>query len=158
IFGRGGEEIEHLAEHGIPFQVVPGITAASGCASYAGIPLTHRDHAQSVRFIAGHRRDDDLDLPWEELAAPGQTLVFYMGLNGLETICHQLMTHGMDAATPAALIEKGTTARQRTFVGNLADLPEKVRLGEAKAPTLIIVGHVVGLHHKLKWFGEQHGE
>ncbi|KJS05772.1 MAG: sirohydrochlorin ferrochelatase, partial [Gammaproteobacteria bacterium BRH_c0] len=131
IFGRGGEEIEHLAEHGIPFQVVPGITAASGCASYAGIPLTHRDHAQSVRFIAGHRRDDELDLPWEELAAPGQTLVFYMGLNGLETICHQLMTHGMDAATPAALIEKGTTARQRTFVGNLADLPEKVRLGEA---------------------------
>ena len=158
IFGRGGEEIEHLAEHGIPFQVVPGITAASGCASYAGIPLTHRDHAQSVRFIAGHRRDDDLNLPWEELAAPGQTLVFYMGLNGLETICHQLMTHGMDAATPAALIEKGTTARQRTFVGNLADLPEKVRLGEARAPTLIIVGHVVGLHHKLKWFGEQHGE
>jgi len=158
IFGRGGEEIEHLAEHGIPFQVVPGITAASGCASYAGIPLTHRDHAQSVRFIAGHRRDDELDLPWEELAAPGQTLVFYMGLNGLETICHQLMTHGMDAATPAALIEKGTTARQRTFVGNLADLPEKVRLGEARAPTLIIVGHVVGLHHKLNWFGEQHGE
>ncbi|HLS98603.1 MAG: siroheme synthase CysG [Porticoccaceae bacterium] len=153
IFGRGGEEIEHLAEHGIPFQVVPGITAASGCASYAGIPLTHRDHAQSVRFIAGHRRDDELNLPWRELAAPGQTLVFYMGLNGLETICRELAAAGMGATMPAALIEKGTSPRQRVFVGTLADLPEKVREGQAKAPTLIIVGTVVSLHHRLRWFG-----
>lgn len=153
IFGRGGEEIEHLAEHGIPFQVVPGITAASGCASYAGIPLTHRDHAHSVRFIAGHRRDDKLELPWRELAAPGQTLVFYMGLNGLETICRELVAAGMGPDMPAALIEKGTTLRQRVFVGTLADLPGKVRQGEARAPTLIIVGTVVSLHDKLRWFG-----
>ena len=153
IFGRGGEEIEHLAEHGVPFQVVPGITAASGCASYAGIPLTHRDHAQSVRFIAGHRRDDQLDLPWRELAAPGQTLVFYMGLNGLETICRELAAAGMGPAMPAALIEKGTSLRQRVFIGTLADLPDKVRQGEARAPTLIIIGTVVSLHDKLHWFG-----
>lgn len=155
IFGRGGEEIEHLAEHGIPFQVVPGITAASGCASYAGIPLTHRDHAQSVRFIAGHHRNDKLDLPWRELAAPGQTLVFYMGLNGLERICRELIDAGMGPEMPAALIEKGTTVRQRVFVGTLEDLPGKVREGEARAPTLIIVGTVVLLQEKLHWFGSR---
>ncbi len=154
IFGRGGEEIEYLAELGIPFQVVPGITAASGCASYAGIPLTHRDHAQSVRFITGHRKDDQLDLDWQQLASPGQTLVFYMGLNGLETICAQLSAHGMAASTPAALVEKGTTPRQRVFVGTLATLPAIVRAQEARAPTLIIVGTVVSLHEKLDWFGE----
>ena len=153
IFGRGGEEIAHLAEQGIPFQVVPGITAASGCASYAGIPLTHRDHAQSVRFITAHLRDGALDFNWPELIAPNQTLVFYMGLSGLETICQQLMAHGMQAGTPAALIEKGTTPRQRVFVADLETLPELVREKEAKAPTLIIVGTVVGLHEKLAWFG-----
>ena len=154
IFGRGGEEIAHLADNGIPFQVVPGITAASGCASYAGIPLTHRDHAQSVRFITGHLKEGKLDFNWSELIAPGQTLVFYMGLSGLETICQQLIAHGMDSATPIALIEKGTTSRQRVFVGELASLPEKVRAAEAKAPTLIIVGGVVKLHDQLAWFGE----
>jgi uroporphyrin-III C-methyltransferase/precorrin-2 dehydrogenase/sirohydrochlorin ferrochelatase len=154
IFGRGGEEIEHLAEQGIPFQVVPGITAASGCASYAGIPLTHRDHAQSVRFIAGHRKADELNLNWPELVAPGQTLVFYMGLNSLELICQELVNNGMAASTPAALIEKGTSQRQRVFVADLANLPQKVRAGEATAPTLIIVGSVVTLHHKLNWYGE----
>ena len=152
IFGRGGEEIETLAEHGIPFQVVPGITAASGCASYAGIPLTHRDHAQSVRFIAGHLRSGKMDLNWPELVQPNQTLVFYMGLNGMETICEQLKQHGLDAQTPAALIEKGTTDRQQVFIGDLNSLPEIVRSAGAKAPTLIIVGHVVSLQDKLAWF------
>lgn len=154
IFGRGGEEIEYLAEQGIPFQVVPGITAASGCASYAGIPLTHRDHAQSVRFITGHRKGDRLELDWQQLASPGQTLVFYMGLNGLETICRELIEHGMNADTPAALVEKGTSPRQRVFVGTLETLPGRVRAGDARAPTLIIVGTVVTLHNKLGWFGE----
>ena len=152
IFGRGGEELETLAEQGIPFQVVPGITAASGCASYAGIPLTHRDHAQSVRFIAGHHRSGKLELNWQELVQPNQTLVFYMGLNGLETICQQLQQHGLDTETPIALIEKGTSDRQRVFTGNLKTLPKIVREAEAKAPTLIIVGMVVSLHKKLDWF------
>ncbi len=153
IFGRGGEEIAHLAEQGIAFQVVPGITAASGCASYAGIPLTHRDYATSVQFIAGHRREGQLDLNWSHLAAPNQTLVFYMGLNGLETICERLVAHGMDAQTPAALIEKGTSLRQRVIDGNLGNLAARVRGMEARAPTLIIVGGVVGLRKQLSWFG-----
>jgi uroporphyrin-III C-methyltransferase/precorrin-2 dehydrogenase/sirohydrochlorin ferrochelatase len=152
IFGRGGEELETLAEQGIPFQVVPGITAASGCASYAGIPLTHRDHAQSVRFIAGHHRSGKLELNWEELVQPNQTLVFYMGLNGLETICQQLQHYGLETETPIALIEKGTSDKQRVFTGNLQTLPKIVRQAEAKAPTLIIVGTVVSLHKKLDWF------
>ncbi|MGB1159241.1 MAG: siroheme synthase CysG [Porticoccaceae bacterium] len=154
IFGRGGEELETLAEHHIPFQVVPGITAASGCASYAGIPLTHRDHAQSVRFIAGHLRSGKLDLNWQDLAQPNQTLVFYMGLNGMETICQQLVSHGLPENTPAALVEKGTSDRQRVFTGDLNTLPETVRHAEAKAPTLLIIGTVVSLHAKLQWFGQ----
>ena len=152
IFGRGGEEIETLAAEGITFQVVPGITAASGCASYAGIPLTHRDHAQSVRFITGHLRAGKRDLNWAELVQPNQTLVFYMGLSGLETICQHLKQHGLDAQTPAALIEKGTTKDQRVFVGNLDSLAPIVRDAGAKAPTLLIVGHVVSLQDKLAWF------
>ena len=152
IFGRGGEEIETLAEHNIPFQVVPGITAASGCASYAGIPLTHRDHAQSVRFIAGHLRSGKMDLNWPELVQPNQTLVFYMGLSGMETICQHLKDHGLAADTPVALVEKGTTDKQRVFTGDLDTLPAIVREAGAKAPTLIIVGHVVSLHNKLNWF------
>ncbi|MCK9503003.1 MAG: siroheme synthase CysG [Porticoccaceae bacterium] len=152
IFGRGGEEIEHLAEHNIAFQVVPGITAASGCASYAGIPLTHRDYAQSVRFITGHRKGDQLSLDWRQLAAPGQTLVFYMGLNSLPTISEQLMAHGLSSEMPAALIEKGTTASQRVVIGTLANLPQKVEDRKIRAPTLIIVGGVVSLHDKLNWF------
>ena len=152
IFGRGGEEIEELAAHGIPFQVVPGITAASGCAAYAGIPLTHRDYAQSVRFVTGHLKDGSTDLPWRDLVAPGQTLVFYMGLVGLPAICEQLIAHGRGSDTPAALIQQGTTSNQRVFTGTLGNLPKLVAEHEVHAPTLVIVGEVVVLRDKLAWF------
>ncbi|PTU73805.1 siroheme synthase CysG [Pseudomonas mangrovi] len=152
IFGRGGEEIEELAAHGIPFQVVPGITAASGCAAYAGIPLTHRDHAQSVRFVTGHLKDGSCDLPWKELAAPGQTLVFYMGLVGLPVICEQLIAHGRAASTPVALVQQGTTSNQRVYTGTLQSLPDLLARHEVQAPTLVIVGEVVSLREKLAWF------
>ncbi|QAX81798.1 siroheme synthase CysG [Candidatus Pseudomonas adelgestsugas] len=152
IFGRGGEEIAELAIHGIPFQVVPGITAASGCAAYAGIPLTHRDYAQSVRFITGHLKDGTSDLPWGELIGLSQTLVFYMGLISLPIICEQLIKHGRAADTPAALIQQGSTSNQRVFTGTLADLPCIVAKHEVHAPTLVIVGEVVVLREKLKWF------
>ncbi|GLK89688.1 siroheme synthase CysG [Pseudomonas turukhanskensis] len=158
IFGRGGEEIEELAAHGIPFQVVPGITAASGCAAYAGIPLTHRDYAQSVRFVTGHLKDGSTDLPWPDLVAPGQTLVFYMGLVGLPSICEQLVLHGRSSDTPAALIQQGTTHNQRVFTGTLGNLPKLVAEHEVHAPTLVIVGEVVTLREKLAWFeGAQAG-
>jgi len=152
IFGRGGEEIEELAAHGIPFQVVPGITAASGCAAYAGIPLTHRDHAQSVRFVTGHLKDGSFDLPWADLVAPAQTLVFYMGLVGLSVICQRLIEHGRAATTPAALIQQGTTPQQRVIVSSLAELPARVAQEKVTAPTLLIVGEVVQLRDKLAWF------
>ncbi|MCJ1884062.1 siroheme synthase CysG [Pseudomonas sp. LA21] len=155
IFGRGGEEIDELAANGIPFQVVPGITAASGCAAYAGIPLTHRDYAQSVRFVTGHLKDGTTDLPWNDLVAPGQTLVFYMGLVGLPVICEQLVRHGRSADTPAALVQQGTTVHQRVFTGTLANLPELVAEHEVHAPTLVIVGEVVQLRDKLAWFEGQ---
>jgi len=152
IFGRGGEEIATLAQHGIPFQVVPGITAASGCAAYAGIPLTHRDYAQSVRFVTGHLQNGTTDLPWAELVHGNQTVVFYMGLVGLPEICTQLIAHGRAALTPVALIEKGTTRQQRVITGTLSDLPAQVAGADIKAPTLIIVGEVVNLHRQLAWF------
>lgn len=152
IFGRGGEEIEELAAYGIPFQVVPGITAASGCAAYAGIPLTHRDYAQSVRFVTGHLKDGTCNLPWSELSATGQTLVFYMGLVGLPEICQQLIAHGRDAQTPAALIQQGTTPEQRVFCGTLSNLPQLVVQHEVKAPTLLVIGEVVQLRERLAWF------
>jgi uroporphyrin-III C-methyltransferase/precorrin-2 dehydrogenase/sirohydrochlorin ferrochelatase len=154
IFGRGGEEIEQLAAHGIPFQVVPGITAASGCASYAGIPLTHRDHAQSVRFITGNLKSDRVDLPWEQFTGDQETLVFYMGLQGLDTICGELIAHGRSPDTPIAIVEQGTTRHQRTLTGTLATLPGIVNTSEVHAPTLLIIGDVVGLRDRLEWFGE----
>ncbi len=153
IFGRGGEEIELLAQHRIPFQVVPGITAASGAASYAGIPLTHRDHAQSVRFVTGHLRDGSCNLDWEQFRSPNETLVFYMGLVGLPTICEQLQVHGREAETPVALVERGTMLEQRVLVGTLATMAEIVEREKPRAPTLIIVGSVVTLHEDLSWFG-----
>ncbi|MBU2010725.1 MAG: siroheme synthase CysG, partial [Gammaproteobacteria bacterium] len=152
IFGRGGEEIEELEANGVPFQVVPGITAASGCAAYAGIPLTHRDHAQSVRFVTGHLKDGSCDLPWAELAAPAQTLVFYMGLVGLPVICQQLIAHGRSADTPAALVQQGTTTNQRVFTGTLETLAQRIAQEQVQAPTLMIVGEVVQLREKLAWF------
>ncbi|HSX51185.1 MAG TPA: siroheme synthase CysG [Cellvibrio sp.] len=152
IFGRGGEEIELLAQHHIPFQVVPGITAASGCAAYAGIPLTHRDYAQSVRFVTGHLKSDDTNLSWPELANPTQTLVFYMGLVGLKDICESLIAHGRSPQTPVALIEKGTTQDQRVFVSDLVSIADVVAEKDVHAPTLFIVGEVVQLHESLKWF------
>ncbi len=153
IFGRGGEEIETLLEEHVPFQIVPGITAASGCAAYAGIPLTHRDFAHTCVFATGHLRDGDVDLDWKALARPRQTLVFYMGLQGLERICGQLVAHGLPASTPAALVTRGTTPAQKVLVGSLDDLVRQVSGGDVKPPTLVIIGKVVSLHDKLHWYG-----
>ena len=152
IFGRGGEEIDTLAAEGIPFQVVPGITAAAGCASYAGIPLTHRDCAQSVVFVTGHLQDGSMNLNWPALAQPRQTIVVYMALLGVDVLCRELVAHGLPAGTPAALIQQGTTPEQRVLTGNLETLPGIVRQGGVKAPTLIIIGDVVRLRERLKWF------
>lgn len=152
IFGRGGEEIETLAEEGIPFMVVPGITAACGCASYAGIPLTHRDYAQSCLFVTGHRQGDQPNLNWDKLVVPRQTLVIYMGMLGLEEICQALIQHGMMPDMPAALIESGTTPRQQVIIATVATLAKRAREEKASAPTLIIIGEVVRLHAKLAWF------
>ena len=155
IFGRGGEEIDQLMEHGIPFQVVPGITAASGCAAYAGIPLTHRDCAQSVRFLTGHLKNDTCDLPWDELASDQETLVFYMGLVSLPQICLSLIEHGKRASTPVAVISKGTLAEQRVVVGTLENIAQRVTESAIVAPTLTIMGDVVKLRDKLEWFESQ---
>ncbi len=152
IFGRGGEEIETLAAEGIPFQVVPGITAASGVSSYAGIPLTHRDHAQSCIFVTGHLKDGTMNLDWEALARPKQTIVVYMGLHGLATLCAELISHGLPGDTPIAIVQQGTTKNQRVVTGTLATLPENPEVKELHAPTLIIVGGVVTLRQKLAWF------
>lgn len=154
IFGRGGEEIATLMEQGIAFQVVPGITAASGCSSYAGIPLTHRDHAQSCIFVTGHLKDGSIDLNWTQLAAPNQTVVIYMGLVGLPAICSALMAHGAPEDLPIALVEQGATARQRVITGTLLTLPKIVKGLQIKPPTLMIIGTVVNLRKQLHWFNE----
>ena len=152
IFGRGGEEIETLAALGIPFQVVPGITAASGCAAYAGIPLTHRDYAQSCIFVTGRRKIEEDTLDWDSLVRPNQTVVIYMGLAGLETICDGLLRHGIAAQTPAALIEQGTTAAQIVHTGTVGTLASIIEGSGVRAPTLVIVGEVVRLRDKLDWY------
>jgi uroporphyrin-III C-methyltransferase/precorrin-2 dehydrogenase/sirohydrochlorin ferrochelatase len=152
IFGRGGEEIETLIDHGVDFQVVPGITAATGAASYAGIPLTHRDHAQSVTFTTGHLRDNTINLNWEGLVNTNQTLVFYMGLTGLPIICEKLIEHGMAEDMPIALVQSATRETQKVVTGTLATIVNDPKTKEMKPPTLIIVGSVVNLHKKLSWF------
>lgn len=152
IFGRGGEEIESLAAQGIAFEVVPGITAASGVAAYAGIPLTHRDHAQACVFVTGHRKDGRLDLDWDALARPRQTVVIYMGVHGLAQLCAGLVEHGLPAATPAAIVEKGTLGRQRAIDGTLATLAQAAVRERIKPPALVIVGGVVSLRSKLAWY------
>lgn len=158
IFGRGGEEIDTLSAEGIAFQVVPGITAAAGCAAYAGIPLTHRDYAQSCVFVTGHMKDGHLRLDWEALARPRQTVVVYMGVQSIDTICRELIAHGRAADTPAAVVQQGTTPAQRTLTGTLQDLPERVARAAIQPPSLIIVGEVVALHAKLAWFSERAAE
>lgn len=151
-FGRGGEEIETLAEHNIPFEVVPGITSANGAASYAGIPLTHRDHAQSVTFVTGHKKDGSIDLDWPALTRPDQTVVVYMGLTMAAELCAAFIEHGKPADTPAAVIEWATTPRQRTLSGTLQTLPALISSYGVASPALIIVGSVVSLADKLAWF------
>jgi len=151
IFGRGGEEIQELFAAGVSFQVVPGITAASGCSAYAGIPLTHRDYAQSVRFLTGHLKEGSPELPWNELVYQNQTLVLYMGLVGLEKICGKLIEHGQRPDMPVALISKGTTPEQKVVVGTLADIASKVSEYQIQAPTLTIIGDVVSLRDQLQW-------
>jgi uroporphyrin-III C-methyltransferase/precorrin-2 dehydrogenase/sirohydrochlorin ferrochelatase len=155
IFGRGGEEIETLSAEHIPFQVVPGITAANGAASYAGIPLTHRDYAQSCVFVTGHLRDGSVNLDWPALARPRQTIVVYMGLVGLPVLCRELIAHGLPSETPAAIVQQGTTQTQRVLTATLETLPDLTALAHLSPPTLIIIGEVVKLHQKLAWFHPQ---
>jgi uroporphyrin-III C-methyltransferase/precorrin-2 dehydrogenase/sirohydrochlorin ferrochelatase len=155
VFGRGGEEIEALSENGIAFQVVPGVTAANGCAAYAGIPLTHRDHAQACIFVTGHEKDGRLNLNWKSLIQPRQTVVLYMGLTSLDAITQGFLSHGAAPDTPAAVIENGTRAGQRVITGTLENLLQKTSQAAVRSPALIIVGSVVGLRNKLSWFANK---
>lgn len=152
IFGRGGEEIEELVDAGVAFEVIPGVTAAAGCAAYAGIPLTHRDYAQSVRFVTGHLKDGSTDLPWNELVYPAQTLVIYMGLTGLAETAEKLVQHGMKESMPVAVVEKGTTDAQRVFTSTIADITQLVIDNDVKSPSLLIIGDVVKLQQRLSWY------
>lgn len=152
IFGRGGEEIETLMQQGVPFQVVPGITAANGVSSYAGIPLTHRDYAQACLFITGHLKDGLLNLDWEAMSRPHQTVVIYMGLVGLAEICQQLILRGVSPDMPVAVVQQGTTQQQRVVTATLETLAIKVAAAEMKPPCLTIIGEVVQLREKLNWF------
>jgi uroporphyrin-III C-methyltransferase len=153
VFGRGGEELQALAAAGIPFEVVPGITAACGVAATAGIPLTHRDHAQACLFVTGHLKDGSCDLDWPALARPRQTVVIYMGLGGLAEICEQLIAHGLPGTHPAGVVEQGTLPGQRVVTATLSDLPQRVAGAGLRSPCLTIVGEVVALQAELAWFG-----
>ncbi len=152
IFGRGGEEIETLMELGVPFQVVPGITAANGVSSYAGIPLTHRDYSQACLFITGHHKDGSINMDWVAMSRPNQTVVIYMGLVGLKEICEKLIAHGVSASMPVAVVQQGTTQKQKVVAATLADLAEKVLEADMKPPCLTIIGEVVKLRETLNWF------
>ena len=152
IFGRGGEELETLAASGIPFEVVPGVTAASGCAAYSGFPLTHRDHAQAVTFVTGHLKDHTVNLDWPALARPNQTVVFYMGIGAATEICRQMITHGLPPQTPAAVVRNGTLPMQKTLLATLETLPQRIDEASITPPALIVVGSVVNLHAQLSWF------
>ncbi|PHS25886.1 MAG: uroporphyrinogen-III C-methyltransferase [Methylophaga sp.] len=152
IFGRGGEEIETLAAEKIPFQVVPGITAASGCSSYAGIPLTHRDYSQSCTFVTGQLKQGELDLNWPALVQPRQTIVVYMGLAGLPVLTKKLQQHGLSAEMPVALVQQGTTSQQKVWISTIAEIAEVAEREQPVAPTLVIIGEVVKLHNSLSWF------
>jgi uroporphyrin-III C-methyltransferase len=151
-FGRGGEEVLALAQAGVPFEVVPGVTAAHGVAAYAGIPLTHRDHAQSCVFVTGHLKDGSCDLDWAGLARPRQTVVIYMGLAGLPQIASQLIAHGLPADWPAAVVSKGTLPGQRVVTGTLATIAEAALAAQLASPCLTLVGEVVKLRELLGWF------
>lgn len=151
IFGRGGEEAETLFEAGIPFEVVPGVTAAAGAAAYAGIPLTHRDYAQSCFFVTGHLKDESCNLDWPTLARSGQTLVIYMGLTSLAEISRQLIAHGMPPDMPAACVRRASLPEQQTLTATIATLPDLVLRNAIKPPALLIIGEVVKLHAKLAW-------
>jgi uroporphyrin-III C-methyltransferase/precorrin-2 dehydrogenase/sirohydrochlorin ferrochelatase len=155
VFGRGGEELEFLHAHGIAFEVVPGVTAALACAAYAGVPLTHRDHAQSVRFVTAHTKDSVDTLDWRALAQEKQTLAVYMGVAGLDRLRQKLLEHGRAAGTPFALVENGSRPEQRVLTGTLADLPELARLHDLQSPALLILGEVAALAHTLHWFGDK---
>jgi uroporphyrin-III C-methyltransferase/precorrin-2 dehydrogenase/sirohydrochlorin ferrochelatase len=152
IFGRGGEEVDALVARGIPFEVVPGVTAASGVAAYAGIPLTHRDHAHAVTLVAGHLKDGTMDLDWPALARPGQTVVVYMGLLGLPVLARELIAHGLAPSTPAAIVQAATTASQRVITGTLSDLPGRALDARLAPPTLIVIGEVVARQRTFAWF------
>jgi uroporphyrin-III C-methyltransferase len=152
IFGRGGEELEALAASGIPFEVVPGVTAAAGCAAYSGFPLTHRDHAQAVTFVTGHLKDGTVNHAWAALARHNQTVVFYMGIGAAGEICRQMIKHGLPSLTPAAIIRNGTLPDQQTLLATLGTLAQRLEETGIKPPALIVVGSVVNLHAKLDWF------
>jgi uroporphyrin-III C-methyltransferase/precorrin-2 dehydrogenase/sirohydrochlorin ferrochelatase len=153
VFGRGGEELEFLRAHGIAFEVVPGITAALACAAYAGVPLTHRDHAQSVRLVTAHARGSLDTLDWRALAQEKQTLAVYMGVGALGALRDRLVEHGRAASTPFALVENGSLPTQRVVVGTLGALPEVARLHGVGTPALLILGEVAALAESLHWFG-----
>ncbi|MBK9443239.1 MAG: uroporphyrinogen-III C-methyltransferase [Comamonadaceae bacterium] len=152
IFGRGGEELQTLAAHGVSFEVIPGVTAASGVSSYAGIPLTHRNYAQTCLFVTGHLKDGTADLDWHSLVRPNQTVVIYMGLSGLPDICQRMVHHGAPTDLPVAVVQDGSTKTQKVVTGTLSTIAERVSAQKLKSPSLTIIGNVVKLHAELAWF------